>query len=90
MITPPIRPGTARRLGLRPPPPQGVLICGHELTDEQMRQVKEACDRRIVYGPPFVNEPSALHPLARRGRRPVSVTPWEPRRRWWQRRSRVD
>lgn len=41
----PIRKGTARRLGLRPPMSAGMFIFGRDLTDEQMDRVREICDR---------------------------------------------
>lgn len=41
----PIRPGTARKLGLRPPMSAGMFIFGREVTDEQMDRVREICDR---------------------------------------------
>lgn len=40
----PIRPGTARKLGLRPPMSAGMFLFGREVSDETMDRVRQACD----------------------------------------------
>lgn len=43
-MSPPIKPGTARRLGLRPPPSLGMLLYGREVGPEVEQKAIEAMD----------------------------------------------
>lgn len=47
VIRVPIRKGTARRLGLRPPVSPGMYIFGRDLSPEEMARVREICDRFV-------------------------------------------
>lgn len=70
----PIKPGTARRLGLNLPPSKSVLIVRRELTDEEMARL-EAVYWRVdkQYRSWFTDE---------------EIARFKSRRRWWQRRNR--
>lgn len=72
----PIRPGTARRLGLRPPRPRGLIQIDIELPRAELDAFAERFRRAVVTG---VTRPVLL---TLDNRKPV------PRRRWWQRRRR--
>lgn len=89
-VTLPIKPGTARRLGLRLPPslPRMTVIAPSNLTDEQMEAFKtkwlEAwnAEMRALYGVPLRGKPYLM---------PAIERAFRPRRRWpWSRSSRSD
>ncbi|RSN26510.1 hypothetical protein DMC63_01355 [Streptomyces sp. WAC 05977] len=69
----PIRPGTARRLGLNPPPFRPGGIVGRQLTDE------EKAARSKGFRDQWIDE---------RNRFGLVEIQHVPRRRWWHRKDR--
>lgn len=72
----PIRPGTARRLGIRPPHPRGLIEIAVEMPDAELDAFAERFRGVATAGPMR----TIVLTLDNRKR--------PPRRRWWQRRNR--
>lgn len=84
----PIRPGDARRLGLRRPPVRiGHLIqIDRPLTDAEAADLRARWEAVVAKGQPgkilWPTPPATYWPL------PDAAPQLTPRRRWWQRRNR--
>lgn len=82
----PIKPGTAKRLGLKPPGPRGFLTITGPHTAEELERIKARFREAMLTGRGgFIAEPPRVDPTVWPEPTMIERESRPTRRRWWRR-----